>query len=413
MIACMWVIFAMTYAGLALGRFPFLVADRAAIALIGAAGMFACGAIGLPDATASIDYETLMLLFGLMLFSAQLQTAGFYDRAGMFLARLADKPSRLLAGIIAVSAALSALLANDVVCLAFTPLLCKALQRAGRDPVPYLLALATSSNIGSVATIIGNPQNMYIGAHAGLPFARYFHVMLIPTLLGLGICWAMTRLIFKKRFASSNETAQILDQSPQADWGMIYKTFAILTALVVYFLIRHGEGASRDRAIASIIAGAALFLSRKNSARSLHLKIDWNLLLLFIGLFVVNGAMRDRGLSALMLEKTRQWGFNPGSLFGLSAVTLALSNLVSNVPAVLLLTPCVQSTGNVSMWYVLALVSTLAGNLTLVGSIANLIVAEGAKKEGVEIRLWTYCLLGIPLTIATVAMGVFWLRMIQ
>ena len=413
MIAWMWLIFALTYAGLALGRWPYLVMDRAAIALIGAAGMLACGASDIPSATASIDYETLMLLFGLMLFSVKLQAAGFYDHAGMFLARLTDRPGMLLAGIIAVSAGLSALLANDVVCLAFTPLLCKALKRAGRDPIPYLLALATSSNIGSAATIIGNPQNMYIGAHAGLPFGHYFQVMLVPTLVGLLLCWGMTRLIFKKRFKTLHGDGVVLLETSDVDWSTIYKTFAILFALVIYFLVRTGDGASRDRAVAAVIAGSSLLISRKSSSRGLHLKVDWGLLLLFIGLFVVNGALKDRGLASQMLDFAQGLGFNPSSLFGLSTVTVALSNLVSNVPAVLLLTPSVQSTGNVSMWYVLALVSTLAGNLTLVGSIANLIVAEGAKKEGVEIRLWTYCLLGVPLTIATVAIGVVWLRILQ
>ena len=178
----MWAIFIVTYIGIALGEFPRLVLDRTGIAVLGGIAMLVVNGVTIDEAARHVDFETLLLLFGLMIFSAQLRVAGFYVMTGQFLTRLTDRPKVLLAGLIITSAALSALLANDIVCLAFTPLLCAALLSAGRDPIPYLIALATSSNIGSAATIVGNPQNMYIGSVANLPFGHFTMVMFLPVL---------------------------------------------------------------------------------------------------------------------------------------------------------------------------------------------------------------------------------------
>jgi Na+/H+ antiporter NhaD/arsenite permease-like protein len=427
----MWIIFAVAYIGIALGRFPWLVLDRTGIAVLGAIAMLLVQGISIPEAAGHIDYETLLLLWGLMVFSGQLRVAGFYVWAGGWLANLVDRPGVLLAGIITISAALSALLANDIVCLAFTPLLCSALLKTRRDPIPYLIALATSSNIGSAATIIGNPQNMYIGAVAGLPFGHFLLVMVGPTVLCLGLCWGFVWVLFRNRLiagaapGSPQSRHQLLEgdslvptslpletQAPQRDPYLIAKTLILLTALVGFFLFAHGPGASERRAIATLVGAGLLLCSHRAKSAKLYQHVDWNLILLFLGLFVLNGAMAERGLNAQLFAKVQQMGVNLNNDWSLAGVTVVLSNLVSNVPAVLLLSPAVgegaTQAGTNKLWYLLAMVSTYAGNLTLVSSIANLIVAESASAFGVKLDLKTYCLVGIPLTIVTVLLGTAW-----
>ncbi|HEX2971621.1 MAG TPA: SLC13 family permease [Tepidisphaeraceae bacterium] len=401
----MWAIFGVTYAGIAMGRFPKLVLDRTGIALLGSIAMLLVHGVTIQEASAHIDFPTMLLLFGLMIFSAQLRVAGFYVWTGRFLTRLTDRPKVLLAGLIVTSAVLSALLANDIVCLAFTPLLCQAILAAKRNPVPYLLALATSSNLGSAATIIGNPQNMYIGTVAKLSFGHFSLVMLPVVVVGLVLCWGMTVLLFRRSLAAEGtngsriaEAARhegetlvpsslpLQTQSPERDGYLIGKTLIILTGLVVFFLYQTGPAASEWRAIGALVGAGLLLCSHRAKAAKLYQLVDWNLLLLFLGLFVVNGAMKEHRLMDEAFGAVAGRGVRLEEPFTLAGVTVVLSNLVSNVPAVLLLQPSVTAAGQTKLWYLLALVSTWAGNLTLVGSIANLIVAESAAAYGVEVN---------------------------
>lgn len=405
-----WVIFAFTYIGLSLGKYPRLVLDRTGIAVLGGIAMLAIGALSVPEAAGAVDELTIMLLFGLMIFSAQLHEAGFYDAVGEKLTHLSCHPKTLLACLIAVAAVLSALLANDIVCLAFTPLLCAALQRGGRDPVPYLLALATSSNIGSAATLIGNPQNMYIGSRAGLEFGTYLLIAIVPVLLGLLLCW-LTVVIVYRRSLGHHDEAKAVQEPPHHDpeWKLIFKTLLVLIALIIYFVLARGPNAAEHRSIAALLGAALVLFSHHPKARKLYTRIDFGLILLFLGLFVVNGAMSRQHLTDEMFGFIARLHIDLQRPLPLAAVTTVLSNIVSNVPAVLLLSPAIHSKNN---WYLLALIATFAGNLTLVGSIANLIVVEGAKRSDVHISLWTYCLVGVPLTLVTVGVGCLWLIMI-
>jgi Na+/H+ antiporter NhaD/arsenite permease-like protein len=422
----MWGIFGVTYVGIALGRFPRLVLDRTGIAILGGIGMLLVGGVSITEAAGHVDYETLLLLFGLMIFSAQLRVAGFYVMTGQFLTRLTDRPKLLLAGLIGVSGMLSALLANDIVCLAFTPLLCTALLSARRDPIPYLVALATSSNIGSAATLIGNPQNMFIGSVAGLRFGHFSMMMLPAALAGLALCWVAVVVVFHRRLESGPgpESGQPMAEegdtlvptslpvqtaAPERDVYLIVKTLLLLSVLVVCFLFLHGEW----RAIAALAGAGVLLCSRRAKASKLYHLVDWNLILLFLGLFVVNGAMQQQGLTAEAYEAMTAGGVDLRQPVVLSGVTLLLSNLVSNVPAVLLLEPFIAVYDSERLWYQLALISTWAGNLTLVGSIANLIVAEMAVAFGVRLDLKTYCKVGVPLTLLTVAAGTVWLMLVM
>lgn len=291
--------------------------------------------------------------------------------------------------------------------------------------MPYLLALATSSNIGSAATLIGNPQNMYIGTTAALPFAHFTITMLPVVIVGLILCYLTITTICRKQLhaafvvhESSLPKSDTLYPSslplqagpPDHDHYLIWKTLVLLAALVIFFLVARGLHAAEHRAIATLVGAALLLCSHRAKAAKLYQLVDFNLILLFFGLFVVNGAMQQRHLTDALFAAIARAKINLQNVPTLAMVTTILSNLISNVPAVLLLRPSIS--GGQS-WYLLALISTWAGNLTLVGSIANLIVAEQAAPYGVDLNLWTYCKVGVPLTILTIVIGTVWIMLVM
>jgi Na+/H+ antiporter NhaD/arsenite permease-like protein len=403
------VIFAVTYGFIALGRIPYLAMDRTGIAIVGAILLMAIGALPVEEAPRHIDFSTLLLLYSFMMLSAQLRISGFYYLVANKVLQWSSKPWRLLTGLVLVSAVLSSLFANDIVCLAFTPVLCEALIRGGRDPLPYLLALATSSNIGSVATLIGNPQNMFIGQVGQLSFGHYA-LLLVPVAAAGAALNILVIAMICRRSLFSREKSQKDGQLPAGSEAVpaapfeIARTLAITLLLLVAFLL------GWKRETWALLAAGLLFFSRRHSPRKLHSLVDWNLMALFLGLFVIMGSLRERHLVEPVLHGLEARGLNLEEPWTLSCVSVVLSNLVSNVPAVLLLQNAAPH-GHWQWWYLLALSSTLAGNLTLLGSIANLIVAEQASLFGVKMGFWPYLKVGLPLTLLTVLLGTAWLSL--
>jgi Na+/H+ antiporter NhaD/arsenite permease-like protein len=408
-------IFALTYFGLALGDVPFTRLDRSSIALLGAVAVLLFHRMSLHDAINGIDFPTLILLMSLMIISAQLRLAGFYDAVVRRIVAAAHKPWRLLGGLIIFSALLSALFANDVICLIFTPVLCVALQRARRDPVPYLMALATASNIGSAATIIGNPQNMLIGETAHLSFAAYSFTVLPLILVCLALNYAAIALVYRTRlFAdaeppAASEAAHEHHRPPAMQWRLVIKALLVMGILLAAMLA--GPLIHLSRPVAAMAAAGVILVSRKTRPADLFALVDWNLILLFVGLFIVIADVQSHHLLAPALAALAHAGISLKSHVPLAGVTLVLSNLVSNVPAVLLIKPAIPLTAT-HTWYLLAVVSTLAGNLTLLGSIANLIVAQQAGPFQVNLRFREYLKAGIPLTLCCVALAVLYFAVI-
>jgi Na+/H+ antiporter NhaD/arsenite permease-like protein len=412
-----WLIFAIVYLGIAVGTIPFTRLSRSAIALLGAIAVVALNRLDFLRATDYIiDWTTLALLFALMLLSASLRVSGFYTRIIRLITDHAHKPWTLLIGLVAVSALLSAIFANDIICLAFTPVLVLALQKAGKNPIPYLIALATSSNIGSAATIIGNPQNMLLGQSAQLNFAHFFLVVSPLVLVCLLLNVLAVALIYRKQLFSIESKVTSNELSPPSlithdsslitirPWH-ITKALLITAALVAAFLFLPIR-----REIAALVAAGLVLISRTQDPRKLFALVDWELILLFIGLFVVIGNVQQHALLAPTMNaiQSRVPLYHP---LPFSAVTLVLSNLVSNVPAVLLLMPGLAKPLAISdpithTWYLLAVVSTFAGNLTLLGSIANLIVAEQARPLGIKLTFLEYLKTGLLLTLLTTALAI-------
>ena len=387
-------VFGLVYLGMFLGRFPRLRLDRTGIALLGALALLVARVVTLDGAAAALDLPTLALLFGLMVLSAQLRLGGFYSAVASRLASLTLSPRALLAVLIGVVGILSAVFTNDVVCLAITPVVVAGCLRRGLDPVPFLIAVACASNVGSAATLIGNPQNMLIGQALGLSFAGYLALAAVPAALGLALTWAW--IAFRAGAGRPAAIDAVADPSggrvPFNRWQTT-KGLGLACALLAAFLLTPWP-----RDLLALACAGLLLTSRELHSRDMLGLVDWQLLVLFIGLFVVNGALADTGLVRAGLDSLAAAGADlerPGWLFG---ATVVLSNAVSNVPAVMLLLPAAT---HPLAGPVLALASTLAGNLVIVGSIANIIVVETAARLGVRIGWRTHARVGIPITLLT------------
>lgn len=393
------VVFLAVYLGMILGEIPGLRLDRAGIALLGAIALVALGERSAAKAWSSVDVNTIALLFGLMIASAQFRLFGFYTWITGRLARSPLSPPRLLAGIVVLAGVLSALLANDIVCLAMAPLLVELAEKRSLDPVPFLLGLACAANVGSAATLIGNPQNMLIGQALGLSFARYLLDGGVPSLLGLALVWGVLAWMWRGRWAGPAGSPAV-EAAPFNRWQTL-KAALVLAGVILAFLL----GPWPHGAVA--LAGAGILLtSRHMGSRDVLGLVDWQLLVLFMGLFVVNAAFQETGLAARGMACLSASGLelrNPHALFGVTAV---LSNIVSNVPAVMLLLPAASHR---QAGPILALASTYAGNFLIVGSIANIIVVDQAKRLGVEVHWRTHAKVGIPVTLGTLALGALWL----
>ena len=417
-----WIIFAVTYAGLALGMVPGLRMDRAGIALVGATLMLVTGVLSFEQAVSpeSIDFKTLFLLFGMMIVIGVLRLSGFFEWVVGVALRRISTPQGLLAVTIVLSGLLSAFLINDVVCVALTPLVLHLARRMKFDPIPHLIGLATAANVGSTGTITGNPQNIYIGVHSGISYLRFAARLLPVAILGLGLTYLVVCLVYGGRLAAPKEQdARDKDEAlaggnhneglprSRAHARLQVKAVAVTVIAVTLFF----TGLPLE--LVALGAAAVLLLDRIKPAK-VYRQVDWNLLVMFTGLFIVVHAFQVHVVSRWGIENW-QWLLSRPVVL-LSVVSAGLSNLVSNVPAVLLLEPVAQAVPvatRETAWLSLAMSSTFAGNLTVLGSVANLIVVESASREGVRISFWEYCKVGIPLTILTLVLGIGWLQFVH
>ena len=405
--AAVLVIFVIVYLGMILGGLPFLQLDRTGVALLGAIALVGVGAVSIEAAVQSLHLPTLILLFAFMVVSAQLRLGGFYAWVTLKLGLLPLRPPLLLVALVALVGALSAVFSNDVVCLAVAPVLIDACRRRGLNPIPYLLGLACAANVGSAATLIGNPQNMLIGATLGLSFGGYTAQVLAPVLLGLVATWAIIAWQARGHWAllvdgKGEARGRRPPDAPAFNRWQTAKGLLVAGALLGVFLFT-----SWPREAAALVGAGVMLTSRRLHSRQMLGLVDWELLVLFMGLFVVNHALQDSGLVAEAVRALAAGGVplaEPGPLF---AAAVLLSNLVSNVPAVMLLLPVATDP---LAGPILALASTLAGNLLLVGSIANLIVADAAGRRHLVLDWRTHARAGVPVTLATLAIAAAFLH---
>jgi Na+/H+ antiporter NhaD/arsenite permease-like protein len=359
-------IFALTYVGMALGRVPGLRVDRSGIAMVAAVVLVAAGAIPGGELANAIHFPTLLLMGGLMILAARLGAAGFYDAAAAWIAHQAGRPLRLLALTIAIGGGLSAVLVNDIVVFAMTPLLCAGLVARKIDPRPFLLGLAAASNAGSVATLIGNPQNILIGQVGQLGFWSYSAVAAVPALAALAISFGCIARAWRSSLAAAAENGPV--EVPAFDRRQTGFCGIALAVVLILFTT------PLPREMSALLVAACLIVSRTLQSRQLLDEIDLPLLILFASLFVVNDAFARTGLAEEALRTLVARGLLPDRVSLLVPMALVLSNTIGNVPAVVMILEVWRDVPE-AVLVGLAILSTLAGNLFLVGSLANLIVA--------------------------------------
>lgn len=394
-------IFVASYLALAIGRVPGLHIDRAGIALVGASLMVASGAIPLQPAYRAIDINTITLLLGMMIVVANLRLSGFFTLATGWLAARAHRPITLLGAVTVVAGVTSAFLVNDAICIVLSPLVIDLTLALRRNPVPYLLAVAMASNIGSTATITGNPQNMLIGSFSGLSYSTFAAALTPVAAFGLLVATGFIVVLFRAEFLDRTVIAPEL-RCLRVNRPLVLRSLAATAAVIALFF------AGQPPAKAAIVIGAMLMLTRRVKSTRVYSEIDWSLLLMFAGLFVITAGAERTLLTRHVLATVGQLHLDDVPI--LTVITAALSNLVSNVPAVLVIRPFMTSLSDPGRaWLTVAMASTLAGNLTLLGSVANLIVAEKAAQRGISISFAAYFRVGAPVTLCTLAIGVAWL----
>lgn len=394
-------IFAFTYLLISGRRLKVLPLNRPAAALLGVVLMVVCGVMTPEQVYRAVDYNTLVLLLGMMLFTTYLFLAGFFDWAADFILRVARTPQRLLLYLIFTAGGMSALLVNDTVCLMLTPLVVAVIGRGKLPLTPYLLALAMSANIGSVATLVGNPQNMIIGHLSGIPFMRFSLALVPVAVVGLAIQYAVLAFGFRNVLRNATlETTANPNPRPLDRW-------LLTITLTVFALVFVGFMAGFNLAWTALSGGAlVMVLARRDTHEVLKL-VDLHLLLFFAALFVVVEGLNETGLPDQAYGRMRGvFGASEASqAWNLAWFSAVGSNIFSNVPFVLVAGKWIGHFANPElMWKTMALATTLAGNLTILGSVANIIVVESARGHA-EVGFWDYAKFGIPVTILTTLAG--------
>ncbi|ARV63093.1 anion transporter [Nostocales cyanobacterium HT-58-2] len=376
----------LTYLGLALGYLPGLRMNRATIALVGSAFLIALGVLRLQEAWDAIDATTIVFLLSMMVVNANLSFAGFFPSALSILLSLTRSPFGLLIALTFASGILSAFFLNDTLALIFTPLTLSLTQALNLNPIPYLLALAGATNVGSVATLSGNPQNILIGSFSGIGYMNFLRALAPVAVTGLAIQVGLLWLLYPE-VRSTQPSEQLFLKKGRIFRPPYQKTIIITTGLLIAFAV------GLPLTVSALVAASLLLITRRIKPQRILKEVDWNLLVMFSGLFILTRVTQKLNLLEPFTHAVN-------SSAGLLSVTAILSNLISNVPAVLLLQPLIPK-DDIQSWLLLAAGSTLAGNLTLFGSVANLIVVEAAAELGYTLTFWEHLRFGVPLTVIT------------
>lgn len=391
--------------GIAIGNYPNFRMNRSTIAFVGAVVLILIGAIKLDEAYRAIDFNTIVLLLAMMIINGNLRISGFFKIISSRIIRFAKTPSQLLVLTIWPSGILSAFFLNDTIVIIFTPLIIEITLSLKRNPIPYLIGLVTAANIGSSATIIGNPQNMIIGISSGISFSRYALYQTPVSIVGLMIVWGVIILIYRKEFIKTRfEKIEIQEVKPYKP--LLIKSIVASVLMIAAFF----SGISIP--LAALGGAAFLLTTRRLKPERVFKEIDWGLLVFFAGLFIITRSIETAGFGKYLSMTIEPYlSKNNASLSISSAI---LSNIVSNVPAVLLYRPFIPNLQNPEQgWLILGMATTFAGNLTLIGSVANLIVAESAKKYFINLSFKEYLKSGVIITVLSMMIGIIWFGLIM
>lgn len=404
------IVFVITYALISLRRLPGIEVTTWQASLFGAVLMLIIGAVSLDLIPDYVNSDILLLLLGMMLLVASLDVCGFFDITAGLLMRCSVSGRMLLGSVMILSAVLSALVLNDAVVLLMTPAVIRCCQKAGCDPIPYLIAVFVSANIGSVATVIGNPQNAYIATSADIGFLTFSQYMVPLSFICLALSYLILLLMFGRRLDPEHPDVH---REPMRYDRRLYPILAIMAAMIVMFALSHTLGIPLWSV--AVAGGALSYAIVATKGRKVIFgvvrRVDWGVLLFFIGLFIVMGGAVETGMIDVLTDSFPGFSDGSPSIASLTVVTTILSNLISNVPCVILLDNMIPA-GNLALWLTLAAASTLAGNMTMIGAAANVIVSEEAEKMSIRIDFWRFLRIGIPVSLVTLGVTYVYLTLL-
>jgi Na+/H+ antiporter NhaD/arsenite permease-like protein len=394
------IIFVITYIGIIFTRLPKVNIDRPSAAFIGAVAMLAFSVVSFEEAVSFIDFNTIFLLLGMMIVVAALKFDGFFNLITEKTLQFANSRLKLLIGVVFISGIASAFLVNDAVVLIFTPIIISICQRVRINPLPYLIAEILSSNIGSVMTITGNPQNMLIGLNSGISYTDFLLKLMPISFIGMMLCIVVVRFIYKKEFKDSSSL--IYTPTHNYNFKNMYSSIIVFGLVVLAFFF--GKLLGMSIAVIALAGASLIILFGKHKPEKLIKDVDWVLLLFFASLFIVVGAVQKVGLLDGILNIGLEENF--AGLISIHSISLVLSQILSNVPYTVLMLPLMNVVDSETLWLALASASTLAGNATIIGAMANIIVIESADRFGVKIGFWEFFKSGIIITILTFIVSV-------
>ncbi len=399
------VVFVITYIGIIFTRLPKVNIDRPSAAFVGAVAMMCIGAATFEQAVGFIDFNTIFLLLGMMIVVAALKFDGFFNLIAESTLRFAKTRMRLLVYITLISGIGSAFLVNDAVVLIFTPIIISVCQRVRLNPMPYLIAEILASNTGSVMTMTGNPQNMLIGISSGISYAEFMVRLLPIAFVSMAFSVLVVRMVYHKEFKEKGilQCEKTLVRKEKS----MYVSGAIFVLLVIGFFF--GKLLGLPICVIALAASSLIILFSKHKPVKLIKEVDWVLLLFFASLFVVVGAIKQTGILDSLFSISLEDSF--AGLLSLHSVSLVMSQILSNVPYTVLMLPLMEAANSETLWLALASASTLAGNATVIGAMANIIVIETAEKEGVKIGFWEFFKSGFAVTMISLAFSLIYLSL--
>jgi Na+/H+ antiporter NhaD/arsenite permease-like protein len=411
-VAIVLLVLVLTYVGMAAGRIAWLRVDRTGIALLAVIALLASGEMTLDDFGSAVDLPTLALLFAMMIISAQFAESGFIDLCARTVTQTRGGTAVLLALTVAIGGGLAAVLANDILIITIAPLLIAGAQARGLDPRPFAIALAAATNAGSAATLIGNPQNLLLGAIGRLDFFSFLAACGVPALFALVVVFVVVWLHWRRRLRVPAGEAEAVGETgapapppvaahPLDRFQTIKAALAVLALLILF-------ATPMPREIGALVIAALLLANRRITSRTMIATVDWPLLLLVACLFAITGQLNDTGVAAKVLAFLEGSGLLPNSLALLLPFSLVTANAIGSVPSAMLFLQ-IWPTPPAGVLYSLALLSTLSGNLLLSGSLTNILIAERAASMGVPLSFRDHALAGVPIALLSLAFAVFWL----
>lgn len=399
------IIFALTYIGIVFTKLPRLNIDRPTAAFVGAVAMLCFGVVNLQEAVNFIDFNTIFLLLGMMLMISVLKADGFFDAAASEILFFATSRFKLLVYTVFITGIASAFLVNDAVVLIFTPIIISVCIGSGLNPLPYLMAEILASNAGSLMTMTGNPQNMLIGINSGMTYAEFMLHLLPIAMLGMLIIVAVIRLVYRKEFSDKTPLTHKTSQTPLKKPKLTSAIIFLLLTIAFFF----GKILDLPLCVLAMVASSLAILLSDHKPAELMKGVDWVLLLFFASLFIVVGAVGHTGVLDFMFKLPLQDDL--AGILSIHGISIVMSQILSNVPYTVLMLPLLQTADSQTLWLTFASASTLAGNATILGAMANIIVIESADKLGVKISFREFFKSGILVTLATYAISLLFLSL--